>query len=624
MKYLKLLFCLKLWIFVHFTIPPLTVTSQSYNAILLNQQTDIIVKNQRILTTKSFDIQVNNRLDNVASEISIPFSKLVKISNIEAYIKNTSGLIIKKLKPNDITERSSIANFSLYEDNFIKEFSLVHNVYPYILHYSYLQEQKDYLHIENWVPVISREVPTLNATLSLIAPLQFNINSFTKNIDNFKCDTIDSSIQYSWKASYKKPIDSEIYSPAIHTFFPTVILVPEKFTFDIEGSFVDWKSYGNWQSRLIEGLNDLPASEKMKITNITNSITDKKEKVKALYHYLQDETRYVNVSIATGGMKPYPASYVTKNKYGDCKALSNYFRSILSCSGINSYYVKVMAGDEIEKIEMDFPSQQFNHVIVCVPLENDTLWVDCTSDGPFNSLGTFTQNREVFLVDNTNSHFTKTPAMGKHEVLETRSIKLKLSPENEIFAEFQNTYRGEIFESLFNLMQQGNESDKSQIIRLNYIEDSFDVIDYKITSPPRDSGFITLNYLAKNSKLYKEYADEQLLKLVPLEIPSFPKPALRKLPVQLDLPIYKIDTIEYQIPKGYKISSLSPDQSIKTAFGEYNLQCKILDNKMIVIKHFLLNRGNYPIEQYAKFYEFVNQIKGFENNTYIITKKIKL
>ncbi len=621
MKSRKLLFCYKCAVFVLFLFQSFIVYSQSYNALLVHQQTDIVVKNQKTQTTRSFDIQINNRQGEVAAEISIPYSKLVKVSGIEACIKDILGRVVKKLKPSDITDRSSFADYSLYVDNFVKEFSLVHNVYPYILHYSYQEEQKNFLDIEHWLPVISR-IPTLSATLNLLAPTQFNIKSFTNNIDSIKSDTIESSIQYTWKASYKKPIEWEIYSPAIHTFVPTVILVPEKFTYDIEGSFADWKSFGNWQSRLIEGLSDLPATEKSKILTLTNDIANKKEKVKILYHYLQDETRYVNVSITTGGMKPYPASYVAENKYGDCKALSNYFRSMLSSIGINSYYVKVMAGDEIEKVKMDFPSQQFNHIIVCVPLDNDTLWLDCTSDGPFNRLGSFTQNREVFLVDKTNSYFTTTPALSKHEVLETRFIRLKLSSENEIFADFHNIYRGENFESLSDLMKVGSESNKAQVIRMNYIESGFDLVDHKVVSAPRDSGLITLNYTAKNNKLYKEYPEEQLVKLVPFEIPLFQKPALRKLPVQLDFPIYKIDTLEYQIPEGYKLASLSPNQSIKTVFGEYNLQTKFLENKVVVVKNFLLNSGNYPIEQYSKFYEFVNQVKGFENNMYIITKKI--
>jgi hypothetical protein len=622
MKIWNLVCNLKCWIFVLFLFPFSPLSSQSYNAILLNQQTSISVKNQKLFIDRSFDIQINNRIGNNATEVSIPFSKLVKIDNIEACIQDTLGNIIKKLRTADVTERSSFHSFSFYEDSFVKEFTLVHNVFPYILHYSYQEEQKSFLHVENWLPVINHEIPTLNATLTILVPLQYKIKSFAKNIDSCKIDTLNSNIQYSWKASYKHPIENEIYSPSINTFCPSVIVVPEKFKYDIEGSFVDWKSYGNWQSRLIDGITDLPFLEQSKIDKLTSNIVNVKDKVKVLYHYLQDETRYVNVSINTGGMKPYSATYVADNKYGDCKALSNYFRSMLKHIGINSYYVNVLAGDEIRKVEMNFPSQQFNHIIVCVPQVNDTLWLDCTSKGPFNSLGTFTQHREVFLVDKTNSFFVKTPVLTLNDVLETRYIKVKPSTENEIIANFHNVFKGENFESLFYLFKNGSETNKDQSIRLNYIETGFDLIDYKVVNAPRDSGFITLNYNAKNGKLYKKYGAEQLYKVTALDIPPFRKPELRKLPVQINFPVFKIDTVEFQIPFGYKLLAKNQNQHIVTRFGEYDLQFIPQQDKMLVIKRFILKSGNYPIEEYGKFYEFIGQIAGFENNTYIISTKI--
>ena len=127
----------KLWIFIAcFIIVP--SFAEIPDAELVNQQTVLSVKNNKLYSTCSYELRINNRLGEKYAEISIPYSKMNKISRIEGYIKDKDGIVIKKLKSGDIVERSTMADFSFYEDNFVKEFTLIHNVYPYTIYYSLL------------------------------------------------------------------------------------------------------------------------------------------------------------------------------------------------------------------------------------------------------------------------------------------------------------------------------------------------------------------------------------------------------------------------------------------------------------------------------------------------------
>src|SRR3546814_15272406 len=82
------------------------------------------------------------------------------------------------------------------------------------------------------------------------------------------------------------------------------------------------------------------------------------------------------------------AEEVDRLSYGDCKGLANYTQALLEVVGIPSVYTEVNAGDHQRSYLPDFASfGQGNHIILCVPLDGDTTWLECTSkETPFGYL----------------------------------------------------------------------------------------------------------------------------------------------------------------------------------------------------------------------------------------------
>lgn len=411
-----------------------------------------------------------------------------------------------------------------------------------------------------------------------------------------------------------------MFAPPVEDFLPLVVIVPGRFKFENKGSFKSWTEFGNWQISLLDGPDNLPDAEKHKITSLTNGVEDDVEKARILYHYLQDETRYIDIAIETGGMKPYPASYVATNKYGDCKALTNYFRSVLNCAGINACYTTVFAGNPIDEIETGFPSQQFNHVILFVPLEHDSLWLDCTSKGPFGYAGTFIQGREALVVEEDNSRFLPTPELSPDEVLESRKITVEYQPE-KAGVEIVNTCRGRKFE-LYSMLKKEYTSDEiSDILKEVAAEDGLELSGYEFRSRDRDQRFLKVDFEAVSTEIYKQYGNDLLIRNIPVSLPQFEKPGSRKLPVQSGYPVYKYDTIVYEIPEGYSVENLPQNMNDSTQFGKYCIDFRESENKITVIKSMLLYRGNYPVEMYNDFYNYIANIRESENNAHILLTK---
>lgn len=590
--------------------------SQNYNAELIVQQTNIEIINNKLTKDCYYEIKINNRTGEKYTKIVIPYSKLNKLRNLQAFIKDSNGKIVNKLKKTDIITRSSNSDISFYEDDFEKEFTLKYNSYPYTIVYSYQIQQNEFLYIDYWTPVIDKDVPTLFAHLKVSVPLNYHIAYLNHCIKDYRVDTTENIINYEWKTSYTDLIKSEVWAPHIADLLPTVAVLPIEFSYETKGSFQDWISYGNWQFKLLQGLNELPGVDKNKILTRIENITDDKEKIKILYHYLQDETRYINITIETGGLKPYPAGYVAQNKYGDCKALTNYFKSILDYLQIPSYYTKVYAGSPIKEIDKNFPSQQFNHVILYIPQKDEDIWLDCTSDGAFNYLGTFTQNRDAFIIDYNNSDFKKTPTLKPKDVLDTRKIEVKYNLM-EATAKFTNTYRGDSYEDILHLVRNFNESEKAKIIRNHIVSDGFQLNDYQISNYNRDSVSIELYYEATSQNLFKHYGNDILVSNIAFSLPNFENPKIRRLPVQIDYPVYKIDTLTIEIPVGYKLHTCQDNYSVVNKYGQFKFNIYEKGENITVIKSLLINPGHYPISEYEEFYNFYKQVLEIENKTHL-------
>ena len=131
---------------------------------VLKNNTDIEVDSNKIKKSVYCEIIFNNGNSDSYSTIKIPYSELIKLSNITAFIEDMNGKIIKKLKNTDIESCSNTSNEAFFDDNMIKKFTLKHNVYPYILKYSYESIESEFIDITFWTPCYDLHVPVMSGT----------------------------------------------------------------------------------------------------------------------------------------------------------------------------------------------------------------------------------------------------------------------------------------------------------------------------------------------------------------------------------------------------------------------------------------------------------------------------
>lgn len=605
-------------IFFLFTICSTFLFGKTPGYVVLYKKSTISVKSQTLHTRTKLLLQINNREGESAASFEFPYSPANKLKALTGWIQETNGNIIRKLEKKHITTKSLLQDALFYSDYAIKKFDLKHNQYPYQIHLDYEYETSDFLTIADWSPIYDTEAQTLLATLTLEIPEEYPVRIFQRRVETPLPDTIDGKLRYSWSADYLQLIGSEPYGPPASDIYPTVTVVPLYFEYGVVGSFESWASFGDYLERLMKGQDDLPAIEAIRMVKLTENIPDTLEKIRMVYRYLQTNTRYINVAMDIGGMKPYPASYVAQNKYGDCKALTLFMKSLLSSIGIKSYYTLVTGAIKASGTITDFPSQQFNHAILCLPYHSDTLWIDCTNSViPVGQTSVFIQGRHALVVCSEKSRLVYIPTLKPAEVAVNSTFHVSGLPHEDLNVQVQVSYTGADFERIARYVGSASEERQKELAKELLPFNNFELDDFSFIRKSPDSGTVIYNASCKVKDLIQTLDDKKIISLPPLIFPKLDKPAERDYPLSFPLPINATDTFYISIPAGLKIKTF-PQAELTCSSGTYQVVSKPEGIHLVYIRKLLIQSGVTPSEQYPEFFNWIGSINAFERRNTII------
>lgn len=562
----------------------------------------------------TFLFRINNKLDNWLGEIEIYHSPDMKYKLNEAVILDRNMTVIRKVKPKEIHTEHAGSDVSFFDDGLIDVFTLIHNEYPYYIRYSYTTEVDEFLFIDNWRPILDTRTGTALATLTVKHPESYLIKTDTSGRFEYENTLVDQTVIEKWTKRNAYPPVKEANSPPFEELADFVKIVPLKFKYGPAGSHENWETYGKWKHQLTIGKDQLSSTTAESIREKFKSYADTIELIKNLYYFLQDHTRYISVDIGIGGMEPYSAEYVTTNKFGDCKALTMYMKALLNVFNIPSFYTTVYAGENPVQINPDFPAQQFNHVFLIVPLKNDTLWLENTSNSmPFNYVGTFTQNRKVLISQSENSHLITTPAL-KDNI--TKSL-IQLNFENESLAgTIEVNVHHAPYEDFSYIIKNFTTTDRQKYFQKYLDKISLQLSTYDAQITHRDFPDAKLTGEVTAHALVRKIGNQTILKLPGNRLPNTADFKNRKNPIRFNYPETFQDDIRITttIPKIH----LSEPIQITSKFGEYSCTFSRNGNEIIIERSYTIFSGDYPTTAGSELITWLKAIDKFENNNPII------
>ncbi|PIQ22755.1 MAG: hypothetical protein COW65_01315, partial [Cytophagales bacterium CG18_big_fil_WC_8_21_14_2_50_42_9] len=520
----------------------------------------------------------------------------------------------------------AISDFSVYEDNRVKAARLTHVQYPYTVEFEYEVTYNGLLFYPVWHPQDATNLSVEQANFQVIVPQGFKFRHKAINLNqNPSVSTADKNETYTWQVNNLTALEETPFQPAFTEIMPAVYTAPTEFEIEgFKGSMESWASFGQWINQLNTGKDKLPEATVAKLKTLVADAPDDLTKIKKIYDYLQANTRYVSIQLGIGGFQPFEASFVDSKGYGDCKALSNYMYAMLKAIGINANYTLIRAGEDESDIQVDFPSSQFNHVVLCVPMAKDSLWLECTSQTEsLGYAGQFTGNRHALMITPEGGKIVKTPVYNATDNLQKRKATVQLDAAGNAAATIETIYTGLQQDDISGLLTAGTEDQKKHLYNQIRIP-SFDIKKFEFSQQKGRLPEVT-EKLAININKYGSLSGKRLFLTPNLmnqvrAIP--PKVENRKVDVVTTWAYADTDVIEYTLPAGiFEIEALPETQTVKSGFGEYTASFKLEKDILTYTRTLTRYKGRYPSSSYSELQDFYRKISKADKMQVVLVTK---
>lgn len=594
------------------TLSVLPLSAQEPIAVLTTSSTCVTCTNATTMTcTEQRVWRINDERGKKYANTVIQLDDNTQLTSFSMTIYDGNGNKLRKIKKDDLqkTEYSS----HLASDAYYLYTDFTPPVYPVIV--SMETEERftgGFTSFPTFFPQQSREVEVKDSYYRLTIPASMTCRIAQKNtsLDVSQHTNEKGQKVYEVSATNIPAQRQESYTEKWSEQAPRIYFAPEHFEYlGTSGTLTTWQDYGKWQWNMIANQRSLPEAAKQRVHQLTDTCTTIRSKVSALYHLLGETTRYVSIQLGIGGLRPFPAEFVWKTGFGDCKALTNYMCALLEEAGVQAQYTIIST--ENQHVLPHFPAgNYFNHVICAVPQQSDTLWIECTNPTlPLGYVHEDIANHHAVMISPEGGTLVTLPNYSDSQNRQVSKADITLSADGSASISMRQRSYLKQYEDMLPVVHSNQQEQRNTLahtlkipgihIQKMTIRDIKD--DYAIPFTDTEATMTADSYATGSLQ-------RLFVPICPFHqgYTSLNSKEPRTNDITVDYGYHDTDTITITIPEGYTIEAMPSNTDIQSDFGTFTSTITLHDNVITVINQLLMRNGTYGKEKYDELCTFRN------------------
>ena len=600
------------------------------NAVVRFSETvHTITSPSMVETTRRHAVTVMNAQGADEGVIVIHYNKLTQVKSLLATIYDADGRVLKKLKMSDFDNLSMISYFSLYEDDRMLKYVPQVNRVPYTVEYECQLRTKTTFFLPSWRPQNRSGLAIEQSSCRFVTPVNYLLRYNTHGLMPAAEEILPSGKQKQmvWSLKNTPAWRNEPFLPPIDSITPWVMAAPVNFEIDgMKGSFTNWEEFGVWcYNNLLKNRTKLPETTIARVRKMTEGISDPREKARKIYEYCQQKNRYVSIQKGkTGGISPQSAAEVDLLSYGDCKALCNYTRALLEAVGIRAFYAVVQAGERPVNPPETFANANFgNHIILCLPLAGDTVWLECTNNkAPFGYIGSFTGNRKAVLFRPEGNCLARTTVYEPGDNRQESAAEFTLNAEGALTGHIVKQFTGMQYDNRDEALAVLNAERTNELKKIYNRFPDMEILNYSLT--------FDKNQTVASERLQLESGRFASISGNRMYVPVNPVTVFESLPRDLRTRTHNVymangyrdsDSIRISLPAGYQVENIPLSVHLDDDFGTCHFEATVKDHTLHVYRNLQLNSILLPPERYNDVVGFLKKIYDSDHSKLVLVKE---